>query len=157
MPGPGLGAFRLTTFLRPDGEVEIPHAVLRVPGPGQAVSNLRLGALMTAVDLASGRLGTAVGPTPDNPLVHEVEFQPDTGVRFADVTVPMWSQVKSLVIRAAHVFEALPCLGWDVVVTAQEPLLLEANWNFGIKTQQIVFNRGMRAELNRSYALCTRS
>lgn len=155
MPGPGLGTIRLVTFLAPDGTVAIPWAVLKIPGRGQVVCNPRLGALILPVDLATGRLGTAVGPTPDTWVVHELEAHPDTGVRFDDVVVPGWTDVVRLVERAARDFAELPCLGWDLAITDEGPLLLETNWAFGIYTQQIALDRGLRTELRQHYARCT--
>lgn len=156
MPGPGLGTVRLTTFLDPQGTVTKPWAVLKIPGPGQVVCNPRLGALMLEVDLPTGRLGPAVGPTPDVPVVHVVETHPTTGLRFSEATVPLWPEIVELVTRAAHAFSELPCLGWDVAVLPDGPVLLETNWAFGIYTQQIVLNRGLRDEFRAHYARCTR-
>jgi len=156
MPGPGLGTVRLNTFLDPDDVVTIPWAVLKVPGPGEIVCNPRLGALMLPVDLETGRLGTAVGPTQDQPLVHEVEVHPATGLRFSTAVVPGWPDIVALVRRAAHAFRELPCLGWDVAVLPDGPVLLETNWAFGIYTQQIVYNRGLRDDFRALYARCTR-
>jgi hypothetical protein len=156
MPGPGLGTVRLNTFLGPDDDLTIPWAVLKVPAPGEVVCNPRLGALMLPVDLETGRLGAAVGPTKDQPLVHEVEISPSTGLRFSTAVIPGWPDVVALVRRAAYAFRELPCLGWDVAVLPDGPVLLETNWAFGIYTQQIVYDRGLKEEFRALYARCTR-
>jgi hypothetical protein len=156
MPGPGLGTIRLVTFLRPDANITIPWAVMKIPAPGQIVCHPRLGALMVPVDMQSGRLGTAVGPTADSPVVREHEIHPLTGRRFADTVVPGWLEIIGLLRRAARAFQELPCLGWDVAVAEQGPVLIETNWGFGIHSQQAALNRGLRSELRRHFASCKR-
>lgn len=156
MPGPGLGTFRLVTFLNSDGVVETPWAVLKIPARGQVVCHPRLGAIMAPVDFATGRIGRAVGPTSGTRIVDEIEQNPETGVRIEGVQVPGWDEIVSLVERAARAFDRIPCLGWDVAVTDRGPMLLESNWGFGITGQQMVLDRGLRLELDRQFSRCAR-
>ena len=152
MPGPGLGTFRLITFVLPDESVVIPWAVLKVPGPGEVVSNVRFGSLVVSVDLKTGVLGKAIGPTVTRPIWSEVKRHPENGAQFTGVIVPMWQEVKELVIKAAHEFAELPCLGWDVVICPTGPVLLETNWQFGISTEQVVLNKGLKSQIRELYA-----
>jgi hypothetical protein len=154
MPGPGLGTIRILSFRDARGQVRMPWAVMKAPGPGQVVCNPRLGALIVPVDMASGRLGTAFGPTADVPVIHPVERHPETNARFDDVTVPGWQEILAAVERGAHAFPELPCLGWDVAVTDGGPLLLETNWAFGTANQQTVAGRGLRRELLAEFTRC---
>jgi hypothetical protein len=154
MPGPGLGTIRIVTFMRRDGHVEMPWASLKAPGPGAVVCHTRFGSTMVHVDMETGRLGRAVGPTPDCEIIRPIEFHPQTGVRFCDVTVPMWDEVKALALAGARAFPELPGLGWDMVVTPEGPLALETNWEFGMSVQQVVLDRGLRAELTRYVEIC---
>ena len=61
---------------------------------------------------------------------------PDTGAVFAEVTVPFWDEVRDITARAAP---ALPLgsLGWDVALTPEGPVLIEANYSWGIDTMQM--------------------
>jgi hypothetical protein len=154
MPGPGLGTIRLVSFLDPGGTVEIPWIVLKVPGRGQVLDKVRLGAGVAPVDPSTGSLGPAVGRTREIPVFHEMERHPETGARFCDVAIPHWQEVLPLVVRAARAFAELPCLGWDVVVTDRGVFLLETNWNFGMHNQQIALNRGLGPDLRRYFARC---
>jgi hypothetical protein len=147
LPGPGLGTVRVLTFLRRNGEVLMPWAALKVPAPGAECDNLRFGSLLSAVVPETGELRAAVGKTSQRPIVHEVEKHPTTGVRFADVRLPHWPEVVDLVTRAARAFDKLPVLGWDVALTPDGPLLVEANWMFAIALPEIALGRGLAEEM----------
>lgn len=156
MTGPGLGTVRLTTFLDRDDQVAVPWAILKIPGAGQVVCNPRLGALMVPVDVQIGRLSSAVGPSQETAVVHEIERHPVSGIEFAGAYLPMWDEVIHLVKRAARAFRELPCLGWDVAISKHGPVLIETNWAFGIYTQQIALNRGLKSEFREFYRRCSR-
>jgi len=152
MPGPGLGTVRILTFLRPDGDVVMPWATLKVPAPGAECDNLRFGSLVSAADVDTGRLRAAVGATSRRPVVHEMETHPETGARFADVRLPYWPEVIDLVTRAARAFEMLPVLGWDVAITADGPLLMETNWMFSIALPEMVLGCGLADQMRELWA-----
>jgi hypothetical protein len=150
MPGPALGTVRVLTFLQPDGGVEIPWAALKVPAPGAVADNWRFGGLFAGVDVPSGKLLSAVGPSPERPVTHDVERHATTGARFVGFALPHWPEVLALVERAARAFAVLPALGWDVAITPQGPLLLEANWAFAIFAEYTL-DRGCAEETRRLF------
>lgn len=151
MPGPGLGTVRILSFLCANGELEIPWACLKMPAPHAVCDNLRTGSLVASVDMATGRLGTAVGSTPQRPVVHEVLQHPVTGARFTDLTLPCWPEARALIEAAARAFPELPALGWDVAITPGGPLLVETNWMFNI-LPEMTLNRGLADETRRLYS-----
>ena len=157
MPGPGLGSLRLVTFLGRDGRVEMPWVVLKSPGRGAFICHPRLGALLAPVDPETGRLGMAVGPTAELQVTRPVERHPETGARYQDVVVPEWAALKEMVVRAAREFDELPCLGWDIAVTTDGPVLIETNWKFATTGPQVALGRGLRAELQRQMDRCMRA
>jgi len=104
-------------------------AFLRLGQGDGPVDNFSSGGLACIVDLESGRLGPGYRKYgEDRHLTH-----PRTGARLADVAVPGMDRVVELCLRAHRVLvEAdggfrLPVVGWDVAVTAEGPLLVEAN------------------------------
>ncbi len=157
MTGPGLGTVRLTTFIDRQGRLEIPWAILKIPGPGQVVCNPRLGALMLAVDVETGRLSAAVGPLPGSGVVRDVTHHPVTGKKFDGFQLPLWDDVVAAVTKAAKAFQELPCLGWDVAIAEEGPVLIETNWEFGMHTQQIAMDRGLKEQFRALYKRCDRS
>jgi len=150
MPGPGLGTFRIVTFLVGERSVEIPFAVVKIPVGNSVTDNFDAGYSgnwVCPVDVSTGRLGNAVGKRKGVPVFSEIERREDTGARFQGMEVPLWAEVKDTVTRAALVFSDLRTLGWDVAVTKDGPTLLESNWDWGENIIEVAHNRGLRSEL----------
>jgi hypothetical protein len=64
MPGPGLGTFRVVTFLMSGRSIEIPFAVVKIPIGGSVTDNFDggySGNWVCPVDVGKGCLGDAVG------------------------------------------------------------------------------------------------
>jgi hypothetical protein len=150
MPGPGLGTFRIVTFLVGERSVEIPFAVVKIPVGNSVTDNFDggySGNWVCPVDVSTGRLGNAVGKRKGVPVFSEIERREDTGARFQGMEVPLWAEVKDTVTRAALVFSDLRTLGWDVAVTKDGPTLLETNWDWGENIIEVALNRGLRSDL----------
>jgi hypothetical protein len=151
MPGPGLGTFRIVTFLMGGRSVDIPFAVVKIPVGGNVTDNFDAGYSgnwVCPVDVETGRIGNAVGKTPSVPVFSEIEKRHDTGATFRCVQVPLWEEVKSTVRRSALVFSGLRTIGWDVAVTVSGACILEANWDWGENIIEVAHNRGLRTELS---------
>ena len=91
-----------------------------------AVDNVSSGALCSPVDLATGRLGPAVG----RPLTRArlpVDEHPDTGERITGVVVPQWEQVRQLALDLMRAFPEVDHVGWDLCVTPDGPRVVEGN------------------------------
>lgn len=156
MPGPGLGAVRVWSFLTANDQVEIPFAALRIPTKGAHVDNLHQGAMAVPVDVVTGTLGVAVGNTSDVPIWHEIQFHPETGAVFTGCRVPFWAEALSTIRTAALVFRDLPALGWDIAICPDGPVLIETNWEFGTAIAEKLTNRGWANDLRASFARCRR-
>ena len=150
MPGPGLGTFRVVTFLVGEDGVSIPFAVLKIPVGDSVTDNFDTGYSgnwVCPVDVETGTLGNAVGKSAAVPVFAEIETRPDTGAVFRHVTAPLWQEVKATVARSARAFCALRTMGWDVAVTENGPTLIEANWDWGENIIEVAHGRGLRREL----------
>jgi hypothetical protein len=124
-----LNALRVHTLLRGDGDVEVGEVVLRVARTGRETESLAEGAL--AIDVAAdGRLGPGIARAPLG-SGRPVTVHPDTGVTFSGRALPDWERVQSIVIAGASALPKLRSVGWDVALTAEGPLVIEANadWN----------------------------
>lgn len=64
----------------------------------------------------------------------EVTEHPDSHIPFAGYTIPYYEQAVDMVIRAHHLHKGLNGVGWDVAITENGPLMIEANpfFDFGI-------------------------
>jgi hypothetical protein len=150
MPGPGLGTFRIVTFLEGERSVNIPFAVVKIPVGGSVTDNFDggySGNWVCPVDVGTGCLGNAVGKSASVPVFAEIERRPDTGVMFREMIVPLWEDVRSTVNKAALVFSDLRTVGWDVAVTDKGVSILEANWDWGENLIEVAHNRGLKNEL----------
>lgn len=149
--GRALGTLRVLSFL--DGEqVRVLYAFLRIPAAGNVHDNFSSGAtgnLVAHVELLGGRLGPAWGRPKHSPsrLLQRHARNPATGIQIEGVLVPYWKEVGALIFRAARLFPELPCLAWDVAVTTNGPLLIEANANADMVGAQVCCGTGARAML----------
>ncbi|MCC7549088.1 MAG: hypothetical protein IT532_15105 [Burkholderiales bacterium] len=149
--GHALGTLRMLSFAD-DREVRILYALLRIPAAGNVHDNFSSGAngnLIARVDLQDGRLSAAWGRRKNSPfrLLQRFECNPFTNASIEGVLVPYWKEVDALVTRAAALFPELPCLAWDVAVTPDGPLLIEANANADIIGAQVCYGRGAKVLL----------
>lgn len=123
-----LSTLRLVTLRRP-GQPAAPLAAgLRLPGPGQEVDNLSAGGAMAMVHLATGTLEAAFS---DRPEAGTWTVHPRTGAPVAGRRVPRWTDAVALAVRAHESVPDLPFVGWDVAVTPDGPVLVEANTIWG--------------------------
>jgi hypothetical protein len=150
MPGPGLGTFRMVTFLVGERSVTIPYAVVKIPVGNSVTDNFDAGYSgnwVCPVDVATGSLGNAVGKSDSVPIFSEIERRFDTGAIFKGMKVPCWEEVKSTIVKSALAFSDLRTLGWDVAVTDGGACILETNWDWGENIIEVAHNRGLRLEL----------
>ncbi|WP_209426801.1 sugar-transfer associated ATP-grasp domain-containing protein [Pararhodobacter sp. SW119] len=104
-------------------------AVLKAGVGDSIVDNGSAGGVFVGIDLESGTL-QAIGRQKTKFSTAVYERHPDTGVVFEDFVVPHWALLRETVTRAAEVMLPLQTLGWDVAITEDGVLLLEANHNW---------------------------
>lgn len=139
--GTTLQATRIVTLVEGDEDVAVLYAKLKIVGGGDAVSDnwfpvdgdtqsTTTGSGWAAVDLETGRLGRLRIPRPEGGI-DEVDRHPGTGQTCLGLQMPYWEETLELVRRAALRFAMLRTIGWDVAITPDGPLLLEANSGWG--------------------------
>ena len=101
-----------------------------------SVDNWSRGGLSAQIDLATGRLGPA-SRLPDDTRLEWFDTHPDTGAPITGTETPMWVEVRDLVLHSASVLSFLEYIGWDIVVTPDGPVVLEANVNTGMNVLQV--------------------
>jgi hypothetical protein len=102
---------------------------------GNVIDNANAGGVFVAVELETGAPDThawqhlaAGGAT--------YTRHPDTGVRFAAITIPHFPAVRAMALEAATL---LPyrLAGWDIAVTEDGPLMVEGNNETGFSAAEI--------------------
>lgn len=103
-------------------------AIIKIGVNNLYIDNWGYGSLCVGIDMDTGRLlegsydvgytGTVSPPL----LAH-----PDTNVRFNDIVLPYWPELKETVTRAASMVSGLPYIAWDVAITPEGPCIVEGN------------------------------
>lgn len=146
--GRALGTLRILTFVD-GGVVHVLYVLMRIPAEGNVHDNFGSGAngnLIAKVDARTGQLSAAWGREKNSAsrLLQKFDRNPSTHARIEGVSIPLWKEVEDLVARAALQFSELPCLAWDIAVTPQGPLVIEANANADIIGAQVCCGVGAR-------------
>ncbi len=124
-PG-SVNTVRLITFLRPDGDVRLLAAVLRI-GNGGAIDNFASGGMYTMVDAAGRALYPGVDKTSNVYASHPV-----TGVPIVGFEIPMYDEVLALAENLARRTPEAPYVGWDIAITESGPVVIEGNHNSSV-------------------------
>jgi hypothetical protein len=124
VPG-AVATVRLVTYRWPERSPEVLTAVYKIPVGNMSADNFRYGGLLAPVDSATGRLGGAVHRR--SGILTPIERHPDTGVSIEGYQLPYWSEAVQMALRAHSIVRRIPSLGWDVALTDDGPVLVEAN------------------------------
>ncbi|TLQ01454.1 hypothetical protein FEF26_00275 [Nesterenkonia salmonea] len=100
------------------------------------IDNWTKGGLSANVDLETGKLSAAAQLPEGNDLQWFAEH-PDSGARIQGHQVPFWEETKQLVLDAAHRLAFMEYIGWDIIITKDGPVILEANINSGMNVLQV--------------------
>lgn len=115
-----------SVFDRRTDEAEVFRAVHRLGSEASVpTDNWSRGGYCAPVDVETGRLRPLL--LVDGSTRSALERHPATGATVEGVAVPHWEAVRELVREAATLHRYAPLVGWDVVVTADGPVLIEAN------------------------------
>lgn len=94
------------------------------------------GGLNAPIDRERGALGPAVSLAADGALIAH-ERHPDTGAPIAGVAVPGLERMLAGVLDAARCFPEAPLVGWDVLMTDDGHVIIEANSPPGLSVWQV--------------------
>jgi hypothetical protein len=129
-----LHTVRFVTLVGHDGRAEILWTGMRLGIAGGAVDNYGGGAygnVFCAVDPMSGTLGPVATPRPDGLGIALSHTIPGTHLRAEGAHLPHWEAARELVLRAAPAFLPIRTIGWDIGLTPDGPVAVEANTRWG--------------------------
>lgn len=130
-----LSTVRVLTLRGLDGVVRVVLAVCKIPTGAAPTDHMRLGGIAAPVDLATGRLGPAVGKAKKT-FIAPCERHPDTGATIEGFQLPLWDEVMRLAVRVHEALARLVCVGWDVAILESGPVIIEGNDNPGHTSSQ---------------------
>jgi hypothetical protein len=122
-----LSTLRIITCLDVREQPELIGGVLRMAiGNNVTVDNVHAGGIAAAVDSNDGRLRQATHMGMDARRAW-LDRHPDTGALITGRLLPMWDEVRDLVLRAHSAFNDWVVVGWDVAIMKDGPCLVEGN------------------------------
>ena len=140
-PG-SINTLRVVTYAL-NGKSKVMFAVARIGSSDKIVDNFHCGGVGVRIDIDKGCLtGKAINK--DN---EEFDETPRTKVKVDGYKIPMWDEVKKMVCEAALVNDKVNVVGWDVALSDKGPLLIEGNRGPGMDIIQVLYNRGVKKEL----------
>lgn len=137
-----LNTLRLTTVRDVQNVTHIAAGFLRLGRGTAEVDNAESGGIMNFLDLETGKLDV-FGYTTINHGGDTMKRHPDTGVVFGDITLPFYDDIVALVKKASNILPN-PVVGWDIAITSDGPVLIEANRRPSVTTDQAIMGPFMK-------------
>lgn len=137
----GVNTVRVITQISADGIFEFLGSRLRI-SVDSPIDNLAAGNMAAEIDLESG---VVCGPGIYSDITKKAEtVHPITGVAIKGLQVPFWAETLSMVKEASLLNPENRSIGWDVVVTAHGPGLIEGNHDWCKLVWQLPVGHGLR-------------
>jgi len=99
--------------------------------------------MLASINVDTQRIFQVVRKLNDG-LLHEITHHPDTGADLRNYHFPNLDAVLALARRCAQVFDQVPAVGWDIVLTDCGAVVLEGNPMFDPIGLQLCANQGVR-------------
>lgn len=137
----GVNTVRIFTLVTESGEYRMLGCRLRISVDSH-VDNLAAGNLAAPIDAETGIIN---GPGVYSDITRAPEaVHPRTGVRIEGFQVPFWQETMDMVREASLLHPENRSIGWDVVVTAEGPGLIEGNHDWCKLVWQLPVNQGLK-------------
>ena len=123
-----------------NGKAELFYAAARIGNGKVIMDNFHQGGVGVSIDIKKGKLiGSAVSKD-----LEEMKVHPATNVKFDGFKIPYWEEIKKMVIEAAEINKEVRVVGWDVAISKDGPLLIEANRRPGFDLVQVLLDHGAK-------------
>jgi hypothetical protein len=129
---------RVLTVVDPDtGDPHIIRPVHRFgTEKSMPVDNLENGGVLAPIDKESGKIKQFVVFDEDGRRARR-DIHPDSNQEVTGTTVPNWEESKSIILEGARSYPMARIIGWDLVITSEKPMILEASGQPGSISPQI--------------------
>lgn len=118
-------------------------ALVRFGEGNSPADNYDGGGIVSLVEPEKGTLGRCVHTVAG--LAKWGECHPYTGAPIAGMQLPDWEAIREVALSGARAFHHLRCIGWDIGITREGPVILEGNSRPGVVWLQAVAGRGVLA------------
>lgn len=126
----GLQTMRINTLQHLDGRVSILFYMIKILAGHTVSDNFSMGTTGNLIAYGDPHDGTLRGALTIHACgsgMTAVAAHPETGIPFAGFSLPYWSEAIALARTAQRFFPELPTLGWDIALTEDGPIIIEAN------------------------------
>jgi hypothetical protein len=130
-----LSTVRILTLRSLDGAIRVIMAASKIPTGTAATDHMRLGGVAAPIDLDTGRLGPGIRKSTET-FIAPCARHPDTGALIEGFQIPLWDSAKQLAVRAHEALDRIVCVGWDVAILEDGPVIIEGNDNPGHTSSQ---------------------
>ncbi len=134
-----VNTLRIFTQIK-DNKVVLPACILRMGLNNSFVDNLSQGGLMNIVNVDNGFLSDYALKGLGDKRYNE---HPDSKYVFKNNKINNWEEIKSEIIKYAHLLKECKDIGWDIAVGEKGFKVLEINISHGMYYSQILYG-GMR-------------
>ncbi len=120
-----VNTLRIVSLLTLEGNIEIISAFIRFGVGDSVVDNATSGGFFVGIDLENGVLKPKGHYLPEHGG-KEITEHPDSGYKFEGFKIPYYKEVCDLVLDTARIIPD-GLIGWDVAITPNGPIIIEAN------------------------------
>lgn len=113
---------RIISYIDNKNNFNILSAIIRL-SKGQQVDNWGKGSINVMVDVKTGQLG-CVGITKRNERYNR---HPSGQVDFQGFRIPYWDELIEIIKQGCLAFKSLRFIAWDIGISNQGPIIVEAN------------------------------
>lgn len=147
----GLPTIRVVTAMDEAAGPHVLYACIKIPVGANITDNFAHGAagnLLAGIALDSGELAPAHGSRSRRwPVMTRVDCHPDSGCRITGSRIPFWGEIIDLAVRAQRSLPQFKTVGWDIAVTTNGVVLVEANSKYSTDILQVALQRGIKQDL----------
>lgn len=142
--GGGLPTVRVVTLDAGEGP-ELFRSCIKLTGSGNVADNFwRSGNLLAPIDSETGRMGAALTQMGiDGEYLNE---HPVTGAAIDGVELPNWPAIVEMALNAHRMMPRALIFGFDIAISSDGPLLVEANSDPHLIMLQIAHRKGVLDE-----------
>ncbi|MEP4195642.1 MAG: sugar-transfer associated ATP-grasp domain-containing protein [Aliishimia sp.] len=139
--GDAVGTLRVVTT-RDETGIKPLYTLWKIPSPTAMSDNYwQDGSMIAEVDDLGQIVGCAHGAGPG---YKKIEAHPVSGVTFSGLQVPHWDRLLEVAVQAHGVFPEFGIIGWDIGMSTQGPVIIEANDNPFHALYQLAADKGVR-------------
>lgn len=122
-------------------KTDILFAFMRFGRKGSVVDNAFCGGIICNVDIETGIITSTATELGEKYIVH-----PDSKIPLIGFRIPLWEEVKALAMQLSQVVPECRYVGWDLAVTNDCVVMVEANCK-GEFVNQMATSRGIKDTL----------